>query len=687
MFVPAARDAALCRLCLSFLLLTSASAHAIHAHETMVVRGSRVGESLTLPSLEEARMNVGRIAGGASVIDSESYRTGRVSTLQDSLGMAAGVFVQPRFGSEESRLSIRGSGLQRTFHLRGIQLLQDGVPLSLADGGGDFQAIDALSSEYIEVYRGANALQYGATTLGGAINFVSPTGYSAPGADTRLEYGSFDYRRMQASSGGSHGNLDYYASLGYGAQDGYRTHSAQETLRLSANTGFSLSPALETRFFVFITDSESELPGNLTKPQLRADPSQANFLNTRDDQKRDFFLWRLANRTVYDMGNSRLEFSAFFSYKDLFHPLASFIGVIDQVTHDYGLSLRWINNTDVLGRQNIFTVGFIPQWGDTDDDRSANVLGIRGRRTNQLDLRAVNYALFAENQHYVLPRVAVVTGLQLTRSERRLEDLFLADGDAGFDAEYEAVSPKLGLRYELDESSQLYGNISRSFEPPSFGELSGARLINVVADQSGTTFEVGTRGKHALLGSQWDLSYYRAWINDEFLSLNDANGVPLGTVSADHTIHQGLELALENTLWERMVIRQTYLWNDFRFADDILYGNNRIAGIPEHFYRAEFLYHWPSGYYAGPMVEWVPVKAAVDHANTLFADGYATVGLRAGYRKARGFSWFADLRNLGDARYAASTGVIADARAVKGDPEQFLPGDGIAAYGGIEYRF
>ncbi len=685
MFLHAARAPALGRLSLLSLLLSSTAVHAIHAHETLVVEGERVGGTLTVQSLDEARTNLGRIAGGAAVIDSESYRTGRVSTLQDSLGMAAGVFVQPRFGSEESRLSIRGSGLQRTFHLRGIQLLQDGVPLSLADGGGDFQAIDALSSDYIEVYRGANALQYGATTLGGAINFVSPTGYSAPKADVRLEYGSFDYKRVQASSGGTQGNMDYYASLGYGGQDGYRTHSAQENIRLSANTGFSLSPELETRFFVFITDSESELPGNLTKAQLRADASQANFLNTRDDQKRDFFLWRVANRTVYDMGNSRLEFSAFYSYKDLFHPLASFIGVIDQVTHDYGASFRYINNGDVLGRRNIFTIGFIPQWGDTDDDRSANVLGMRGMRTNQLDLRAANYALFAENQHYVLPKVALVTGLQLTRSERRLEDLFLSDGDAGFDAEYEAVSPKLGLRYEINEASQLYGNVSRSFEPPSFGELSGARLINVVADQSGTTFEFGTRGQHDLLGSQWDFSYYRAWVNDEFLSLNDANGVPLGTVSADHTIHQGVELALENTLWKRLVLRQTYLWNDFRFSDDAVYGNNRLAGVPEHFYRAEFLYHWQQGYYAGPMVEWVPVKAAVDHANSLFADGYATVGLRAGYRKARGFSWFADLRNLGDAEYAASTGVMADARGA--DQAQFLPGDGLAAYGGIEYRF
>lgn len=102
------------------------------------------------------------------------------------MGYSPGVFVQPRFGSGEARLSIRGSGLQRTFHLRGIELLQDGVPVNQADGGGDFQAIEPLSTRYIEVYRGANALTYGAATLGGSINFVSATGLDAPALLGRL---------------------------------------------------------------------------------------------------------------------------------------------------------------------------------------------------------------------------------------------------------------------------------------------------------------------------------------------------------------------------------------------------------------------------------------------------------------------------------------------------------------------
>ena len=135
------------------------------------------------------------------MIDADSYKRGRASTIRDALDFAPGVFVQSRFGAEEARLSIRGSGIQRTFHGRGIMLLQDDVPLNLADGSFDFQAIEPLATRYIEVYRGANSLQFGSTNLGGAINFVSFTGYDALPLTARLEYGSFQSFRAQLMLG------------------------------------------------------------------------------------------------------------------------------------------------------------------------------------------------------------------------------------------------------------------------------------------------------------------------------------------------------------------------------------------------------------------------------------------------------------------------------------------------------
>ena len=55
----------------------------------------------------------------------------------------------------------------------------DGIPINTADGYGDFQEIDPSAYRYVEVYKGANALRFGANALGGAINFVTPTGRDA----------------------------------------------------------------------------------------------------------------------------------------------------------------------------------------------------------------------------------------------------------------------------------------------------------------------------------------------------------------------------------------------------------------------------------------------------------------------------------------------------------------------------
>ena len=41
---------------------------------------------------------------------------------------------------------------------------------------------------------------------------------------------------------------------------------------------------------MYLADSDSELPGNLTRAQLRTRPGQANPVNVLGDNKRDFFL-------------------------------------------------------------------------------------------------------------------------------------------------------------------------------------------------------------------------------------------------------------------------------------------------------------------------------------------------------------------------------------------------------------
>ena len=114
--------------------------------------------------------------------------------------------------------------------MRGISLLQDGAPINLADDNGDFQELDPLVFEHIEVYRGANSLRFGGTTLGGGINGVTPTGRSAPGLDLRLDGGSFDTIRGKAAFGYADARGDAWAALTFDRSDGERDHH-EETER------------------------------------------------------------------------------------------------------------------------------------------------------------------------------------------------------------------------------------------------------------------------------------------------------------------------------------------------------------------------------------------------------------------------------------------------------------------------
>ncbi len=642
--------------------------------------------SLTLPGLDAARAQIERTPGGVGVVDAEQYKTGRASTLQDALGYSAGVFVQPRFGSDEARLSIRGSGLQRTFHLRGIKLLQDGVPLNQADGGGDFQAIEPLATRYIEVYRGANALRYGSSTLGGAINYVSPSGYDADPVQAHVEGGSFDYLRAQASTGGVRGKFDYYASLSHAEQDGFRDHARQQNGRLFSNLGLKLSDDLETRFYLAHVDSDSELPGNLTQAELDDDPTKAAPGNVTGDNKRDFVPFaRISNKTTWRLSDAaRVEFSAFYTHKHLSHPIFQ---VLDIVSRDVGAELRYWGEFNLVGYKNALTAGVSPVRGENIDRRFVNVGGSKGAPTNRLDQTADLLEVYVEDQFYLTSALSLIAGVQWTDTSREQDDELIAMAiNESRDKDYSGASPKFGVLYDVSSDVQVFANVSESFEPPSFAELtSGPSVAPVFADaQTATTLEIGTRGE--LPHAAWDIALYRAEVDDELLSrIDPVTQAPLGTVNADQTLHQGLELGLVlRAVNDRLTWRQNYLWSDFNFDGDTAFGDNQLAGIPEHLYRAELLWAMAPDWYIGPTVEWAPEDYPVDHANTLFADGYSIYGVKLGYRAKTGFSWFVEGRNLTDEHYAASTGVIDNAKGM--DSRQFLPGDGRSFFVGIEWR-
>lgn len=679
-------------LCAQMTFVTQSRAE----HQDLLLKEVSVIEkhlksSTTQPNIDEAKEELNKTAGGTTIVDMDLVREGRNANFVDTLGLAAGVFIQSRAGAEESRLSIRGSGIQRTFHGRGIKLMQDGIAVNLADGGFDFPSIDPMATDYVTVYRGANALQFGASNLGGAINFVSRTGYTAPKFEVRAEAGSYGYYRLGLATGGVVGNLDYYLSASTYGQGSFRDNAQQSADRLTGNVGYKINENVETRFYFGYIDSDSQLPTGLTRAELRDNPKQSFVIPGQGINRRDVDLGRIANKTTFTFDNTKIELGGFYSKKSLFHPIfdpfgfnptQDTVGVIDQETDDYGLTARVSHQGHLFGLGNEFIAGFSPTYGTGDARNYRNFEGRRGPLVNRFDQTAINYETFFENRLNLTQDLTLIAGLQYAHSKRKSEDKFISiTGNQSVNETYSQVNPKIGVLYALQPNVQVFANVSRSFEPPSFGELNNL-VSDVLKAQEGTTFEIGTRGNSAHI--DWDIAVYYAKLKNELLSLQAIPNV-FRTLNADKTTHVGLEMGLTARLPMNLEWRQSLLVNNFKFDGNDTFGNARLAGIPRSLLRGELLYR-NNGFYIGPTVEWSPQRYNIDFSETLYADSYTLIGAKMGQKVNAHWAWFLEGRNLTDKKYAATTGVINRANPALTD-RAYIPGDGRTVFAGVTYTY
>jgi iron complex outermembrane receptor protein len=239
----------------------------------------------------------------------------------------------------------------------------------------------------------------------------------------------------------------------------------------------------------------------------------------------------------------------------------------------------------------------------------------------------------------------------------------------------------------------LFAALSRSFEPPTHDDLLGTTGGTPNASPTGfstpdldaqtaTTAEMGWRGERGLW--TFDATAYYSWVDNELLSLRDSSGSLLAAFNADNTTHAGLELGVSGEIIDGLTARVGYVLQDFRFHDDPVRGNNRLAGAPRHVVNLALQYALTEQWDIGAALQWVPSKTPVDNINTVFVDPYAVVDVKSEYRINDTLSVYGAVTNVFDKTYASSTLILDQASAGQA---VYLPGDGRAFYAGIKARF
>jgi vitamin B12 transporter len=581
------------------------------------------------------------------VINRKEMEQRGARTVREALRFLPGILGDGTVGSQVNALSgqfIRGSNTAQ------VLILLDGRPVNNLGGGGfDLSELTTDGIERIEVLPGGGSTLYGSDAIGGIINIITRRGGQKPfNARVSAGFGSYGYDDQALQIDGTVDPVRYFFSYNriqaeYNfpfsiPEAGFRgTQKNGDTLynNLNARLEFKLGDRTTLSFNTLYLPKEQGVPGGVPIPfpifgqgffnsltdnnrkytdQVLSDVTLQVQLGAGTDSLLtarlylDFLNTRFDNRTAFAdtlsvvQGVSVLRRTP--QTQQRFQTKQRSLGI--QVQHNWKLA---INQTLIYGFD----------YRGTNVENLTQNLVTNVVRINY-DNRISQGAIFAQYAIDIVPQFTVTAGLRQDFSSLR-------NGSA--------LSPAVGAKLLLGDSTTLRTNYIRNFRTPTLANLFNANPTNIgnpdLKPERGNSFDVGIDqkiGEFALLR----LTYYNNTISDLIAFKRIAppvNGISGTWQNLGKVRSQGLEAALNVQIAPNVYALVGYTLNDPKILKSV---NPNEEGRELRFAGADKLnlgvwYENRFGWYAGLLMNSLG-SYPTDNLNTEFLPGYTTFDLR-----------------------------------------------------------
>jgi iron complex outermembrane receptor protein len=593
---------------------------------------------------EQARLPI-----AVGTVGEDEIQLGRQQLgLEESLTAIPGLFFQNRYNfAQDQRISIRGFGGRADFGIRGIRIYADGIPQTLPDGQSSVDAIDLGSARRIEVIRGPFSAVYGAAS-GGVINIMSEDGPEIPYVSGRINTGSYGYTQGQMKAGGQSEDLNYFLNGSVTTLDGYRRQSSYRSKLLNSKFRYDLDDSSDLTVVLNAVDSpKAEDPGGLTENEVREDRKQAAPRNLQFDagEKLDQQTLGLAYNREIGMQH-QFMLRNYYVLRDFENRLPFDVnsngqgGSVKLDRFFTGIGGNYTYSEDLLDRGNRLVLGFDIDAQRDHRKRFTNNEGVLGDKTTDQEEDVTSYGLYFQDALDITETLTLTLGTRYDDVRYDVDDHTAGNGSG--ETSFDELSPMIGLVWNINPAANLYGNIARSFDPPTTTELanpSGTSGFNPdLEPQTATNHEIGIKG--LLPGRiRYEIALFHIKVDDELVRYELSGSGQSFYENAGSSTHNGLETALTLEVASGLTSTLTYTWSDFTFDDfrdrnGNIYDGNKIPGIPDNEFRIELNYQHPSGFYAS----WGLLHAGsfyADNANTVKSGAYNVANFRAGFVQQR----------------------------------------------------
>ena len=622
--------------------------------------------------------------------------------------------------AQEEQIQLRGFGAQSQFGTRGVKLVADGIPASTPDGQGGPGLFDLGSAQSIEVMRGGFSALYG-NHSGGVVQLFTEDGPPSPTLTARLMAGSYGAWVAGLKLGGQFGAVNTVLDTYRMETDGYREWSRAQKDQANAKVRIDLANGgTLTLVANALNLPDSEDPLGLTAAQVQADRRQAQPAALQFQTRRNLENMQGGLQLEQPLTDQdRLHATAYLGTRRNEQFLAVPLTNQNAITASGGVSafdrqffggnLWWSRDTALAGGPVKFTLG--GEYEGSSDDRKGylNLLGEQAAlKRDEVD-GVSSWGGFVQAEWRPTQRWTLNLGLRYTDVHFDSDDRFICtvarvtapgarpgtcsgsttritaanfNPDDSGQQTYDAWTPALGLVFSLTPDANLYANVGKTFETPTFPELAyrpdGGSGLNFALDAATSWhYEIGAK---LLVGAV-------ARLNLALFQIDSENELTVATSQGGRTTYQntpasrrrGVELLLEGDLGRGFAgtLAATYL--DAQITGSYLGcvgipcrtlapllnvatvpAGNRLPGVAPFNIFGELSYAYDPWGFTAAVDVYGQGRVYVNDFNTETSGSYWTFGLRGGFKQARGrfeLAEFARINNLFDEQYNGAVSV------------------------------